>query len=455
MSGYHQLARSAQRLLGVVVLLLPVPLLAQTATAPAPAEYLLTVETDRPDARYHQNEKVTFTIRLQRQQRPATEGSVNWILSKDGVPPIQKGTATIKSGRATIDGSLNEPGFLHCEVTFLNGKEKITARAAGGIDIDKIKPSMPAPDDFDAFWDKQKKRLAEIPINPRLAPVPPPPDRPGVETFDLQADCVGKPVSGYYARPIGAKPKSHPAILLTDGAGVRSSDLLASTRWAQKGAISLAINAHGIPNGKPREFYAALAEGELKDYRTHGRESRDTYYFLGMYLRVLRAQDFLASQPEWDGRTLVLIGGSQGGGQSLAGAGLDPRVTFVVALNVAGCDHTGMVAGRVAGWPKLVPIGPDGKPDPAALEAARYFDGVNFAARVKAPVFGWEGFLDVVAPPTSVYAAYNALGGPKEIIDDPTHGHATDGMKVWPAVARVVTAHLAEQARKAPATSPK
>jgi cephalosporin-C deacetylase len=414
-----------------------------------PVDYVLDVETDRSDAQYHQGEKVTFKIQLKQGQTPVTDGAVKWTISKDGVAPIQTGTANLQNGQASIDGSVNEPGFLHCEVVFQHDKTKFTALSAAGIDIDKIKPSISVPDDFDSFWEGKKKLLAAVPINARLTPVPPPPDRPGVDTFDVQADCVGAGLSGYYARPVGAKPKGCPAILMPDAAGVQSADLLAATRWGQKGCITLFINAHGIPNGKPKPFYAALAAGELKDYRVHGRESRETYYFLGMYLRVQRGLDFLTSQPEWDGRTLIMIGGSQGGAQAIVGAALDPRVTFVVAANPAMCDHTGMVAGRVAGWPKLIPIGPDGKPEPAVLETSRYFDTVNFASRVKVPVFGWEGFLDVVAPPTTVFAAYDNLAGKKMITPDISHGHQTDPL-MWQAISKAVLAHIAEQNKNAP-----
>ncbi len=422
---------------------------ASSADPKAAADYVLDVETDRPDALYHQGEKVTFNINLHHQQQSVADASVKWTISKDGVAPIQTGTIALQNGQASISGSLSEPGFLHCEVTYQHEKEKFTALAAGGIDIGMIKPSMPAPDDFDAFWESKKKLLAAVPINARLTPVPPPPNRPGVETFDVQADCIGAPLSGYLARPVGAKPRGCPAILMPDAAGVQSADLLAATRWGQKGCITLFINAHGIPNGKPKAFYAALAAGELKDYRTHGRESRETYYFLGMYLRVQRGLDFLTSQPEWDGRTLIIIGGSQGGAQAIVGAALDPRVTYVVAANPAMCDHTGMVAGRIAGWPKLIPIGADGKPDPAVLETSRYFDTVNFAARVKAPLFGWEGFLDVVAPPTTVFAAYDNIPGKKTITNDISHGHQTDPM-MWQAISKAVLAHIAEQNKSQP-----
>lgn len=438
-------------------LALPVAALVSTANYTLaqenpPAALVLSVVADRPEAVYHAGDTVTFNIEVANGGRPAPGREIDWVLSMDGVAPERKGRATLDAaGRASVTGSLDEPGFLQCKVTLKDDARSQTVLAGAAVDPEKIAPSMPRPADFDAFWDAQKKRLAAVPTNARLTPVPAPADRPGIECFDLQADCIGAPVSGYYSRPIGAKPRSHPARLCVDGAGVRSTDLLSSARWAQKGVISLAINAHGIPNGQPREFYAELEKGALKNYRVEGRESRDTYYFLGMFLRVQRALDFLASQPEWDGRILIIEGGSQGGAQAMAGAALDPRVTFYTAMVTAMCDHTGMVAGRVAGWPKVVPV-KDGSPDPAVLETSRYFDMVNFAPRIKARGYFWVGFVDVTCPPTGVYAAYNQLTAPKEMVHAIASGHALDGAKLWPAVAAVQQKHIDEMQSRAVAS---
>src|SRR5690606_33709342 len=105
------------------------------------------------------------------------------------------------------------------------------------------------------------------------------------------------------------------------------------------------------------------------------------------------------------------------------------------------CDHTGMVVGRAAGWPQVVPV-VNGAPDPAVLEASRYFDMVNFAPRIRAQGYFWVGFFDQLCPPTTVYAAYNQLQTPKEIIHAIDSGHGLDGMKLWPAVAAVQQKHI-------------
>ena len=166
----------------------------------AGASYTLSVTADRPDAIYQQGETVTFTIKLQLDQQPVDGADVSWMITKDGVPPTTRGTVKLAGGSATVTGKLNEPGFLLCRATFAEPNEH-SRFALGGAAIDplQIKPSLPAPADFDEFWTAQKKKLAAVPVNPRLTPVESPVK--GVDCFDLQADCVGAPVSGYFAKP--------------------------------------------------------------------------------------------------------------------------------------------------------------------------------------------------------------------------------------------------------------
>jgi cephalosporin-C deacetylase len=398
--------------------LLLLSVLSLQGQAPAPV-LILKASTDHADALYKVGETATFTLEARQDGKPLVEGKVVCVLSKDGVQPQPPQTLNVKDGKATIIGKLDEPGFLLLRATL----GKASAMAGAGYDPLKLQPSMPVPEDFDAFWAAQKAELAKVPMKSTLTPVTSP--SKAVEAFDVQIDCLGKPVSGYFGRFKGAKPKSLPAILHVHGAGVRSSNL-GSVSWAanEGGMLSLDINAHGLPNGKPKEFYDALAAGELKDYRIEGNQDREKVYFKGMFLRLIRAIDFLTAQPEWDGKTLIVYGSSQGGFQAFAAAGLDERVTFICAGVPAGCDHTGSQANRIAGWPKIVPNDAEGKPDAAALQASRYFDNVNFATRARyRGAVVTVGFIDTTCPPTSVYAAYNALTIPKAIHTDVLSGH--------------------------------
>lgn len=421
--------------------------LALLAAVPAAAStnYTLSVATDRTNALYRVGDPVVFSIRLLLDGAPVASNEVAWSVSKDGVPPVARGKSLLRGGGAAVTNTLSEPGFLLCRATFADAPSGVACQAFAGAAVDPldIKPSLPPPADFDAFWAEQKRRLAAVPIQARLVPLTNSPA--ALACFDLQADGVGAPVSGYLARPAGAATRSLPAILTVHGAGVRSASLGAAVNWARRGMLALDINAHGIPNGEPPEYYAALYEGRLKNYYRQGRDSRETNYFLGMMLRVVRAIDVLAAQPEWDGRILVVQGSSQGGYQTLAAAGLDARVTFFAAAVPAGCDHTGCTAGRINGWPKFIATGETAPSN--VVEAVRYFDAVNFASRSRVAGLVTVGYIDTTCPPTSVYAAYNALPDGKRIHVDIDAGHCNT-----PQASRVMEAailnHVARLGRK-------
>ena len=419
--------RTAALALGFLGIPVPGPVAQETAES-----FRIRIATERPEAIYQLGETVRFRIEIADPSgRLADAGSVDYELSNDGYAVFESESLPLTGKPILVEGTLERPGFLRCDVRFREpgaGGGLIRAVAAAGLAPDEISPSREVPPDFSAFWAEQKARLAEIPLESEMTGFNSPgrEDGEAVEVFDTQVRCEGGwPVSGYFARPKGAEPESLPAVLWTHGAGVRSADPGQAIFGAREGFLSFDINAHGIQNGESAEFYQELASvGRLKDYRTQGRENRDGMYFRGMFLRLVRAIDFLTSQPEWDGRVMAVIGHSQGGAQAIAAGGLDERVTFIGAGVPAMCDHTGMVRKRISGWPKLVPILPDGKPDPNVAEVSRYFDAVNFAAQCHADAIVSIGFVDRVCPPTSCYAAYNQLRGEKQVLNEPAMGHA-------------------------------
>ena len=148
-----------------------------------------------------------------------------------------------------------------------------------------------------------------------------------------------------------------------------------------------------------------------RNYREVGNSSRETSYFLNMYLRDSRVLDYLLTRPDWDGRTLVVMGGSMGGQQSLALAGLRPeRISAVLVCVPAGADANGDLHGRKAGYP-------DWASDNAeVMRTALYFDTVNFAPRIKAPVLAGLGFIDTISPPAGIWTMLNQISAPVEAL---------------------------------------
>ncbi len=289
-------------------------------------------------------------------------------------------------------------------------------------------PATKRPKDFDRYWSRQKKELRALPVEIESAPVVS--EAPGFVCSDVEINCLGpKPARGYFAKPENAAPGSLPIVLYLHAAGVKGHWCLSraetALKYAQmgKGALSFDLNAHGMLNGQPQEYYDGLEEGELNRYWELGAENRDENYFRGMYLRFLRTLDFLCSQPEWDGKRILVIGESQGGGQALAAAGLDHRVSAAVAVVPAMCDFGRTLNDEAGGWPKPFAFSKD---KDKMLETYPYFDAAHLLKGSKATLVIEIGLIDYTCPSTGIYAAINQTKGEKTVLVTPYRAHALE-----------------------------
>lgn len=299
------------------------------------------------------------------------------------------------------------------------------------VDPQKLKPGTKFPRGFKAYWKQEKKDLKALPLEVKF-------DKNeskdySLVCFDTEINCTGpKPARGYFAKPTKAKPKSLPIVLLVHAAGVKGSWCKSkpedALRYAKmgKGALCFDLNAHGMLNGQPDEYYDNLEAGELKDYYVQGLEDRESFYFRGMYLRLMRTLDFITTLPEWDGERILVIGESQGGGQALAAAGLDPRVSAVVATVPAMCDWGGTLVDRKGGWPQ--PFERDANLA-KMKKVLPYFDNAHLLRNSKATIVVEIGLIDNTCPSTSVYAAINQAKGDVIVYPLPYREHS------WPTAA--------------------
>jgi cephalosporin-C deacetylase-like acetyl esterase len=273
--------------------------------------------------------------------------------------------------------------------------------------------STPRPADFDSFWDNKLAEQARLPINPVLTPVDT--DTPNVEMSTYVLDALGSHAQGYIAKP-KAEGK-FPAILLLQYAGVYALNAKSIAARAAEGWLVMDEDSHdklpSDPRGNIPQNYAAV-----------GNTDRETSYFLNMYLRDSRALDYLTSRPDWDGKTLVLMGTSMGGQQSMMLAGLRPgKITAVLVCVPSGADTNADLHGRKAGYPNW----PSNNPD--IMKTSLYFDPVNFASRIKAPVLAAMGFIDTTSPPAGVFTELNRIEVPKEPLPmiESEHNNLTPG----------------------------
>lgn len=306
------------------------------------------------------------------------------------------------------------------------------------VNPESYQPGTKRPADLEAFWNKQKKDLLALPI--QLVSKPVPNTNPAYQCLDLEINCTSpKPVRGYFAMPTNAAKKSLPIVINFHSAGVagdwcRSKPEIA-LRYARmgKGALVFDLNAHGMLNGQSQAYYDSLDKGELNRYAQIGITNKNESYFLGMYQRLLRTIDYLTSLPEWDGKRILVIGESQGGGQSLVAAGLDKRVTAAVVTVPAMCDWGGTLVGRKGSWPYLF----ETKIDRTVLEAnLPYFDAVHLLKGSTATIVAEIGLIDQTCPSSALYAVLNQTKGKNIIVTAPYRAHhftQTAYRQIWEA----------------------
>ncbi len=388
--------------------------------APVEAQKL-TVTLEKDATTYAPGQPITWNIRVS--GGGDTVQKVNYTVKKDGQTVLSEGVLPLPNGAAQLQTKLDGPGAVLANFSLDNaGNKKVEAVAGALVAPFKIEPSRPEPADFMSFWKSNIEKLEKVPINPVLTAQPI--SNPDVDYYKVTLDSVGDThVQGQLARP--KKGDKFPALVRFQYAGVYGLDRGNVVSQARNGWLTLNISAHDLPIDESGEFYAAQSKGPLKDYFKIGAQSRETSYFLGMALRCYRAIDYLKTRPDWDGKTLVVEGTSQGGLQSLMMGALNPAVTAVIVNVPAGNDTTGPLAGRAAPWPYWAKMEGD---QAQILETSRYFDGVNFARHVKVPTLMAVGLLDTVATPVSALSAFNSIQSPaKKLLIMPKADHQGRG----------------------------
>jgi cephalosporin-C deacetylase len=364
-----------------------------------------------------------------------------WTIRRNNAVVLKEGKLDLSNGKATIEVAGDQPGMIYLAVEAYEDLTPAAATPAGAtprfvggntgrnsgfyaagaaVSPAKIGLSTPRPADFDAFWDAKLAAQATIPINAKLTVVET--DVPGVELSMFELDALGSKTHGYVAKPVG--DGKFPAVIQLQYAGVYALNAGAAARRAAEGWLMINVDSHDKLPSDP--------SGSVpRDYRSVGNTDREQSYFLNMYLRDSRALDYLLTRPDWDGKTIVLTGGSMGGQQSFALAGLRPeKITAMLVCVPAGADSNGDLHGRKAGYPNW----PSDNPD--VMKTALYFDTVNFAPRIKAPVMAGMGFIDTISPPAGIWTALNQIPGPVEALPliESEHDNLTpDKVRACPA----------------------
>ena len=371
----------------------------------------------------------------------------SWKLTRNMVAkPFAEGEGEVcmdQTVRMVIPPEKLTPGFYDVHFTIHStAKHSETGRATFGWRIEDMPITASRPKDFEAFWRKAKKQVYEVPLNAaeqfvremtseevsryniENASIPEEYDPKGrraekVRLYKVQFDSTGgRRMYAWLAKPVGKGP--FPTILVLPGAG--SGQIAAPVEHARHGYVALMLQVHGqdvdLKKYKPIRRYEGPPEKK--------RIQDDKYYHV--YLSCVQAVRYLRSRDDVDADRLAVAGGSQGGLLTVVTAALCPDEVKAAASSIC-------YWGYLPFWDHVRALnkrGSDGVDEPAPpfdrnhrhQNIQSYYDAMNFAPMVKAPIVMSVCMIDTASPVTTVYAIYQNLGNvPKELHWSPGTHH--------------------------------
>nr|WP_181983381.1 acetylxylan esterase [Bacteroides oleiciplenus] len=396
---------------------------------PYRSDVLWVTVPNHADWIYKTGEKATVEVQFYKYGIPQDGVTVSYEIGGDMMPAETSGSVTLKQGKAVISiGTMKEPGFRDCRMTATVDGKSYKHHVKVGFSPENIKPYTQMPKDFNEFWDNNKAEVARYPLTyTKELAKDYCTDKVDCYLIKLMLNNRGQSIYGYLFYPKNAAKGSCPVVLCPPGAGIKTiKEPLRHKYYAEEGCIRFEIEIHGLNPTMSEEEFKEISNafnGRENGYLNNGLDNRDNYYMKRVYLGCVRSIDLLTSLPEWDGKNVIVQGGSQGGALALITTGLDNRVTACVANHPALSDMAGYKAGRAGGYPHFFRTG--GMDTPDKLKTMAYYDVVNFARLIKVPTYITWGYNDDVCPPTTSYAVYNTLGCPKEALITPINEHWT------------------------------
>lgn len=283
-----------------------------------------------------------------------------------------------------------------------------------------------APADFDQRWAMTLAEARSVTAIPQLSPV----DNglKLVETFDVTFPGFGgEPVRGWLTLPAGSTGRL-PVVVAYNGYGGGRGLPLEHISWANAGYAEFFMDTRGQgatqgTGGDTPDPHGS--DPAVPGVMTQGIGSFETYYHRRLATDAVRAVDAVRTLPMVDPDRVIVTGISQGGGLALIVAGLVdglaavmPDVPFLChfrrAVNIADAGPFGEISHYLSVHRGRVE---------QVFNTLSYVDAINHAARADAPALFSVALWDHVCPPSTVFAAYNAYGGPSEIVVYPFNGH--------------------------------
>lgn len=311
-------------------------------------------------------------------------------------------------------------------------------------ELEQYRPEVAEPDDFDGFWGRtlaESRAAGGDLVIERAATM-----LRTVDVWDVTfPGFAGDPVKAWYLRP-AARNDSLPVVVEYLGYGGGRGLPVDRLAWSAAGYGHLIMDTRGQGSswGSGADTPDPHGAGPASPgFMTRGIDDPIDFYYRRVFTDAVRAVDAARLLPGADPDRIAVTGASQGGGIALAAAGLCSGLIGVMP-DVPFLCHFGRAVGLTDRDPyhEIVRyLSVHRGTEARVFGTLSYFDGVNFAKRADAPAVFSTALMDLTCPPSTVFAAYNAYAGPREIDVFPHNDH--EGGQAYQLTRQV--AWLAEQ----------
>jgi len=281
------------------------------------------------------------------------------------------------------------------------------------------------PKDFAQFWASTIAESRNVGGEVRIVPAQT--TLKAIQVFDVTFPGFGgHPIKGWLMVP-RQRDARLPLVVQFIGYGGGRGLAHEQLHWAASGFAYFRMDTRGQGSewsvgATPDPIGSTSA---VPGFMTRGVLDKNDYYYRRLFTDGVRAIDALTGLDFIDPERIAVCGDSQGGGISLAVAGIDPRVKAAMPDVPFLCDYPRAVEKALRDpYGEIVCFLAQHREKKAAVfQTLNYFDGVNFARRSKASALFSVGLMDDICPPSTVYGAFNAYAGEKTIVEYEFNNH--------------------------------
>jgi len=287
--------------------------------------------------------------------------------------------------------------------------------------------SSPLPADFDAYWDKALAELEACGVGYTLEDAEF--SAPGVRCQYLYfTGAGGAKVCCKFLRPEAVTGKI-PAIAMFHGYSGDSGGWVSKLPYAYAGYAVLALDVRGQMGRSEDNLH--VPGNTLRGHIIRGLSTDDPeqLFFRNVYLDTVQTARILMSMDFVDEARLGATGGSQGGGLTVACAALEPRIKMNAPIFPFLSDYrrTWELDLFKGAYEELDYYlrhrDPRHQNVDRMFEMLGYIDVSNLAPRIKGETYMFLTLMDNICPPSTQFAVYNKIKGPKSCEIYPNHGH--------------------------------